>query len=258
MSKFDRERARPAGHVPYDVPELPGKAPADAASPEMAEKNAEAAIRKLMSAQKRELSRAELPPLAGPAAAGAEIPDIPASAVAQAAPAHHPRRSASNLPPLAAAPAKPRARRGWRARLAASAPRILIARLRAYRPTGKHVFWAAVALIMLIRPWLIPTVLFVIFWVALIAYLTLGPDRVAELVSAGWERLRRRSPGLADRIRKRADRTAVRVDAVLDKLPGEWKEGLYMPDFSEEAVGRSVLDERPDPFDRIEAERTQG
>ena len=160
----------------------------------------------------------------------------------------------ASTPGPAAAGAQPKARR----RLSIPGPRALLARLRAYRPRRKHILLAALALVMVLRPWLVPTILFVAFWAALIGYLTLGPDRVAEMVTGGWDRLRRRRPELAERLRQRADRTANRLDAVLDRLPGKWKEGLYLPDFSEEGTRHDTMDTLPDPFERIAAERAQG
>lgn len=265
MSKFPREDTRPAGHVPYDIPELPGQAPHDACSPEIAEKNAEEAIRKLMSEQKRVVSRSQLPKL-----------EIDPETVA-AEPVRHPRRA----PAAPAAPAerqtgrapgaiveRPATRqRAWapgasvralKTRIAGLAPKRLAGQLQGRRPTPKLMFWAVVALIFLVKPWLIPAILFVVFWIALIAYLTLGPDRVAEIVTGGWHRLQRRRPDLASRIRTRADETAMRVDAMLDRVPGKWKEGLYMPDFSQAAADAAALEERPDPFERIAAETGRG
>ena len=56
--------------------------------------------------------------------------------------------------------------------------RSLKGRIRTYRPTRKHIVLAVVALVIVLRPWLIPGIMFDTFWVGLIAWLTLGPDRI--------------------------------------------------------------------------------
>ena len=127
----------------------------------------------------------------------------------------------------------------------------LKARILAYRPTRKHILIAAFVLIMVMRPWLIPGLLFIAFWVGLIIWLTLGPDRVTEWAQSAWERLNRRKPELADRLRQRADAFALRFDALLDKLPDSWAEKLALPDMSNPVANGETLEERPDPFDRL-------
>lgn len=117
----------------------------------------------------------------------------------------------------------------------------------------KHVVYALLAFIVLTRPLLLPLVLLVLFWVVLIVYLSLGPDRARELVVANWLRLQKRNPKLAERLRQRADRFAERFDRVLDWLPERWAEKLSLPDFSK----TSDLDSRPDPFDRLVSETRQ-
>jgi len=127
----------------------------------------------------------------------------------------------------------------------------LIARIKGYRPTRRHIFWAVVAVIVIWRPWLIPGLLFVAFWVGLIAYLTLGPDRIAEWCAASWEKLSRRKPALAERLRQRADTFALKFDALLERLPDKWAEKLALPDLSQAGTSQNDLDERPDPFDKL-------
>lgn len=127
----------------------------------------------------------------------------------------------------------------------------LKARILGYRPTRKHIFWAAFALIMVLKPWLIPGIVFVAFWVGLIAWLSLGPDRVGEMVHSAWDKLATRKPGLADRLRQRADAFALRFDALLEKLPDAWAERLALPDLSAPVDDPDSLDNRPDPFERL-------
>lgn len=246
-------------YLPHRAHELPGHAPADACSPEIAAKNADSVISKLMIEQKREKSRMHLPELAPEAEA--ETP--------KAKPVTHPRKTDAAIKAVVAVEKSPKAKarkvRSFKfnplnmvkSKLKALIkPEQLMAKVRGYRPTRKHVFFASIALIVFLRPWLIPAILFVTFWVVLIAYLTLGPDRVAELVSNGWQRLRARRPELAETIRQKADRMALRVDKLLDRLPTKWTENLYLPDFSQPVEKPDEFEARPDPFDRL-ATKTQ-
>lgn len=123
--------------------------------------------------------------------------------------------------------------------------------LRSYRPTRKHVAWAVVAGLVLYRPLIVPLVALLLVWLALIAYLTLGPDRWGEILGGAWQRLHARKPELAERIRQRADLFAERFDRVLDRLPEAWADRLALPDFSASATTDT---DKPDPFDRLAAE----
>ncbi|WP_420556778.1 hypothetical protein [Roseovarius sp.] len=123
--------------------------------------------------------------------------------------------------------------------------------LRSYRPMRKHVAWAVVAGLVLYRPLMVPLVALLLVWLAVIAYLTLGPDRWGEILGGAWQRLHARKPELAERIRQRADRFAERFDRVLDRLPEAWADRLALPDFSASATADA---DRPDPFDRLAAE----
>lgn len=123
--------------------------------------------------------------------------------------------------------------------------------VRNYRPTRKHIIVAGLIGIMLYSPLLLPLAIFVTFWVGLIAYLTIGPDRCAELLFNGWITLKTRSPGLAEKLRLKADRFAVTWDKFLDRLPESWADRLALPDFSEPDPDAPA---QPDPFDRLAAE----
>jgi len=133
----------------------------------------------------------------------------------------------------------------------AGAPLNLKARVLGYRPTRNHIVLAVLALVVVMRPWLIPGVLFVGFWVGLIAWLTVGPDRMTEWAASAWDKLCTRKPELAEKLRRKADRFALRFDAFLDKLPDSWAEKLALPDLSRVVETDEDLDERPDPFDRL-------
>ena len=125
-------------------------------------------------------------------------------------------------------------------------------RVRGYRPTRLHIFLAVFALIMWLRPWLIPSILLLSLLVLVISYLTVGPDRFAELVVAGWQRLHRWRPELAETVRLRYEAASARLDAFLRRLPGGWGERVNVP-----GVARSetaAMDDAPDPFERLAEE----
>ncbi|MFK7938534.1 MAG: hypothetical protein AB8B82_04085 [Roseovarius sp.] len=136
-------------------------------------------------------------------------------------------------------------------RKTAKAKRAVKARIAGYRPTLKHIAIAGFVLVMVLRPWLIPGILFVTFWVGLIAWLTVGPDRMMEIISNGWDRLSARNPAMAERMRQRGDAFALRFDAMLDRLPDSWAEKLALPDMSKPVHADKDLDNAPDPFEKL-------
>lgn len=109
----------------------------------------------------------------------------------------------------------------------------VLASLRAWRPKSRHLLWGTMALAMLLYPLLLPAVLLLILASALIVYLTLGSDR------------------LGDRLRQRADRAALRLDALRARLPDHWVERLALPDLSGTTSTDHGLDDRPDPFEKL-------
>ena len=129
--------------------------------------------------------------------------------------------------------------------------RSLKGRMLAYRPTRNHILIGAFVIVMILRPWLIPGILFVTFWVGLIAWLTLGPDRMLEWAGNAWDRLSTRNPDLAERLRQRGDAFALRFDAMLDKLPDSWAEKLALPDMSRPLEAEKDLSKAPDPFEKL-------
>lgn len=126
-----------------------------------------------------------------------------------------------------------------------------LAALRAWRPEPRHILWGALAMVMLLYPLLLPALLFLILASALIVYLTLGPDRLGEILANLWERLARRAPALADRLRQRVHRVATKLDALRARLPDHWAERLALPDFSGTASAVHGLDDKPDPFEKL-------
>jgi len=122
-------------------------------------------------------------------------------------------------------------------------------------PWQKRVLIAApIVLVVIWKPWLILGLVIVVCWLVIAAFAALGGARVAEGSIRFYVWLDARNPERAERMRDRADRLAMRLDALLDRLPERWTEGLYMPDFSRASLMGDGLDGRPDPFDRIAAE----
>lgn len=113
----------------------------------------------------------------------------------------------------------------------------------------------ALGLVLVAVVWMWPLILLV----AVVAALALPPIFAIALsnesvVSAlayiyRWRHARR--PERAEQMRVRVDRFAMRVDAILDRLPEGWTTGLYMPDFSQEALLPLEQPQAPDPFDRL-------
>ncbi len=181
-------------------------------------------IRQLMTEQKREENLKALPDLEPQA----HLKQSPAAEMPEA---------------LAQAPAPMRsARRDFR----------LPAWLGSVRPTRRQIGLAAIMLVAIWRPWLIPLTVLTAGLVVVICYLTLGHDRCAELCVAGWQRFAARWPGRAEALRRRADAMALKWDAVLDRLPEAWADRLALPDLS--GRGQGLPDDAPDPFDRLAAQ----
>ncbi len=87
-----------------------------------------------------------------------------------------------------------------------------------------------------------------------ICAIALSNEGVANALADLYRWRHARRPKRAERMRARIDRFAMRMDAILDRLPEGWTTGLYMPDFSRDAL--LPLDEAQalDPFDRLRGE----
>lgn len=252
-------------YLPHNGEELPGAPPPDASSPELAERNAETFVRQMIVVQKREENQKRLPPLAPATPAEPDrTADAGLAGPSRAARVHAaPDHAAAS--PAAAASGSPRRRllSGLRLALPRGAARDvgrragLLAGLRRYRPKRGHAILAALALVMVLRPLLLPLVILLTFWVGVIAYLTVGPDRWSEIIAGGFRRYSERNPERAERLRRKADAVAVRIDGLLDWLPERWADRLALPDFSQ-PLGQAQADARPDPFDRLAEEARRG
>jgi hypothetical protein len=201
-----------------------------------------------------------------------EAVNTPAVAREKAEPASRrarPRRRPSGLtgekllPPLeaddAVAASSRRPLRAMRARVSSAIRDVdYKAALRRLRP--RHVAVALLIVVMLWKPWLLPALIFALFWICLIAWLTMGPDRASEVIAFVWERFARRFPDRAARWLKRIQAGADRIDGWLARLPERWTDGIYLPDLGRSQAledGEEVV-EQPDPFERLAAERQIG
>ncbi|MEB8387327.1 hypothetical protein OO012_08815 [Rhodobacteraceae bacterium KMM 6894] len=106
-------------------------------------------------------------------------------------------------------------------------------------------------------PWVIALMLFLTLAAVLAGLAALGSERIGARMLRVFLWLDARNPARAERLRLRADGLAMRIDALLDRLPDRWTEGLYMPDLSRAALIPQELGDRPDPFDRIAAQARQ-
>jgi len=145
------------------------------------------------------------------------------------------RRRADVLPELQEAvepqvPAKRSMRASRSVSLVARAVSFVVDRLRAFRPTPRHLALVSLALLVALRPhWFVVTG---VLGVALIvgAFMFLGSDRIWRMVLAHLARVDGRNPARAALLRTRLDRFACRWDAILDFFPDGMVDGLYMPD----------------------------
>ena len=134
----------------------------------------------------------------------------------------------------------------------------LKARLAGFEPTRKQAALVALVAVMVWWPWLIPGLLFLTFWAGLIAYFSLGPDRVSELVVSAWAKFEKRSPERAARSLARIQAAADRIDGWLARLPERWTDGIYLPDLGRSQVIEAASEPKGDPFDRLASERETG
>lgn len=118
------------------------------------------------------------------------------------------------------------------------------------------VVLGVLVLLVIWKPGLVLAVVMAPVILMVIAYLTVGHDRIAEISADRWRRFEARWPKRAERLRKRADALALTWDTVLDRLPESWAERLALPDVSRS--GGLSLDDAPDPFERLAKEARDG
>jgi hypothetical protein len=124
-----------------------------------------------------------------------------------------------------------------------------------FRLSRMHGIVGLLAVVMFLFPLLIPTILLLTFWLVLIGYLSLGPDRVAEMVRDKWLKMAHRRPAMAVQLRQNAEEAAIRIDRCLDHLPANWRDKVNLPAFSD-SLSKEV-DDGIDPFDRLRPKSRQ-
>lgn len=125
------------------------------------------------------------------------------------------------------------------------------------RPNAPRILAAIVLLAVVIaRPWFVVSLLVLALLVALIVFLSLGPDRTCELIAARYDRLHRRDAARAERLRGHARRLSAIASRIVARLPASWTTGLYLPDFEDTPAPPGMLG--PDPFDLLRARDRDG
>lgn len=109
----------------------------------------------------------------------------------------------------------------------------LKAKVLGYRPTRKHIFWGAFALLVLMRPWLVVGLFFLSLFVLVGVFLILGYDGFWRRAMAIGRWYARRNPERSVELHRKLDRFAMRWDMILDRFPEGSVDGLYMPDFGD-------------------------
>ncbi len=126
---------------------------------------------------------------------------------------------------------------------------------------GKWPLRAAAAvttvIVVVLEPFAIPLILLAAAVLTVALGVAMGSEGVANTLARVFYWKNARDPDQAEQFRARVDRVATAMDAALDRLPERWTTGLYMPDFSREALLQDMGGDRPDPFDRIAAEARQ-
>jgi len=240
---------RPNPHLPHDSEELQSPPPPDALTDEIAGRNAELMIGKLLGKLPAAEDADALAPMqcavpaaaetaAVPAAVEAVTPDAGAEslardaeqdapqamqATAQEQTCETPKRDRCDIDP---AEARLRAAllEGTTLGEEENERDGILARLR-----PAHGAVAAMLLAAFFWPVLIGAVALLLIGTVIAATLLLR-----RAVAGGrWRRFARRHPRTAERMRRMADRAAVRVDRVLDLLPAGLADRLAWPDLSE-------------------------
>ena len=214
-------------------------------------------IRNMLAKQRREYNRRQLPEI---------MPDVSDDT-------HHADPSASS--------ARAKRRKAWGEALnkvpdshfdvdteAARQPRPgLFARLLGAKAKGQkrtrrsrvkswHVIFAAMGLLMVFKPMVIPSLLMGAFWAIVFFSLIFGPGRVFEFLNDAWEFFLRRNPAMATALRDTSDAIVLGLIAVLERLPGNLDQRWFAPaDEDEDAVD----EDEDDPFEtRLPAEVFRG
>lgn len=181
----------------------------------------------------------DLPPLSSPQVE-TEVSEVPAK-----------RGFSLRRKRKAVTPDKPAQVRAQKSVKAAKAPRAAVAaetagiidRIKGYRPTPAHIAIGAFALLVLLRPWLVFGLAFLLAIILVGVFLIVGYDGFWKGVMKAGRWYAKRRPERAAVLNTRLDRFAMRWDAILDRFPEGSVDGLYLPDFGELAVAEQRHDE---------------
>ncbi|MHA6262691.1 hypothetical protein ACXYMO_05780 [Arenibacterium sp. CAU 1754] len=117
------------------------------------------------------------------------------------------------------------------------------------RPDRIYLFLIAFAVIFFLPVWVVPTVLLFTIMTLAIIYLSLGPDRITEIVLNRYATLKENNPEKAEATRVWAHDFSRRLERLVAKLPESWTQGLYLPTFEEDVDPDEKFAQ--DPFERL-------
>lgn len=148
---------------------------------------------------------------------------------------------------------QPRARIGLFARLFGAKARSRT-EVRTSRVKPRYVVLAAMALLVVFEPRVIPSLLMGVFWGIICFSLIFGPGRVFEFLSGAWKFFLRRNPALATALRRTRHAAGLGALALLKRLPGDLEQ-RWCPRRHEEGGE----EDEADPFEtRLQAEVFRG
>lgn len=116
------------------------------------------------------------------------------------------------------------------------------------RPRMARIGVALIVLAVVLRPWAVFGFVLGVAMILIVAYLTLGPERFAELWTSVWERACRRFPKKTAEIARRLGRLRQRFAWGAERLPGRLADRFAPPEPLPQTV-QNRLD--ADPFDRL-------
>ncbi|WP_299288741.1 hypothetical protein [uncultured Tateyamaria sp.] len=140
-----------------------------------------------------------------------------------------PRRRADDLPEIAQQEEE-RPAKTHRPLLPTVAISQSVARIRAFRPTSRHLAIVSTLLLIVLRPHWFVIAAVLILTLVVGAFLLIGSDRIWRGVVARLAKIGVNDPDRAAHLRARLDRFACRWDAILDMFPDGMVDSLYMPD----------------------------
>lgn len=124
--------------------------------------------------------------------------------------------------------------------------------LTAYHPRWSHNLMIFALAATLYSPLTVVFILVGALVLMLALVLLVGLDRLVATVSAGFALFERFLPGPAARLLAWTDTCSAKAQALADRLPARWTQGLYLPSF---ATQDSTDLDTIEPFDRLLADR---